>query len=83
MSGKHTMTLDYQITQARKLKQLEAENARLRAALAKFGKHFESCALQFGNTVTGCTCGLDESLNPIKPKNRGANGKRPSGWTKA
>lgn len=33
MSDKHTMTLDYQITQARLVKKLTAENSRLRSAL--------------------------------------------------
>ena len=37
MSDKHTLNLDYQIEQARKVKRLEAENARLRALLIKHG----------------------------------------------
>ena len=35
MSGKHTMTLDYQIEQARRIKRLEADNSRLRALLVR------------------------------------------------
>ena len=35
MSDRHTLSLDYQIAQARRLKRLEAENSRLRALMAQ------------------------------------------------
>jgi hypothetical protein len=35
VSDKHTLTLDHQISQSRKVKNLTADNARMRAELAR------------------------------------------------
>lgn len=41
MSDKHTLSIDYQIAQARKVKRLEAENSRLRSEIEKLKKELE------------------------------------------
>lgn len=41
MSDKHTLSIDYQIAQARRVKRLEAECSRLRAENQKLKKELE------------------------------------------
>jgi len=47
------------------LARLQAENAKLKAALEKYGYHMDSClggAIISGNEWSKCTCGYDEAL---------------------
>lgn len=51
----------------RENKQLQAENAKLKEALKKYGKHGQYCGFsKFLVEVNGCTCGLDDLLKEIK-----------------